>query len=92
MIGEEGGGYKLFQPPGQPIPAVSFQCARQKKISRYSSRHGQNIMLKGIVGKADLTGVSEEWLDLLLAGEVVQIGKNTSFGFGKYHLKTTLYI
>ena len=44
-------------------------------------------MLKGIVGKADLTGISEEWLDLLLAGEVVQIGKNTSFGFGKYHLE-----
>lgn len=92
VIGEEGGGYKLFQPPEQPIPAVSFQCARQEKISRYSSRHGQNIMLKGIVGHADLKGVSEEWLDLLLAGEVAQIGKNTSFGFGKYHLKTTLYI
>ncbi len=45
------------------------------------------LMLKGFVGKADLPDVSEEWLDLLLAGEVAQIGKNTSFGFGKYHLE-----
>lgn len=87
VIGEGGGGYKLFQPPEQPMPVVSPQWVRQKEVSRYSSRHGQNIMLKGIVGKADLTGISEEWLDLMLAGEVVQIGKNTSFGFGKYHLE-----
>ena len=44
-------------------------------------------MLKGIVGKADLADISEEWLELLLAGEVAHIGKNTSFGFGKYHLE-----
>lgn len=87
LIGEGNSGYKLFQPPEQPMLTVSPQWVRQKEVSRYSSRHGQNIMLKGIVGKADLTGVSEEWLDLLLAGEVAQIGKNTSFGFGKYHLE-----
>lgn len=87
VIGEEGGGYKLFQPPEQPVLAVRLQWARQKEVSRYSSRHGQNIMLKGIVGKADLADISDEWLDLLLAGEVAQVGKNTSFGFGKYHLE-----
>lgn len=75
VIGEEDGGYKLFQPPEQPILKVSLQWAGQKEVLRYSSRHGQNIMRKGIVGKVDLTGVSEEWLDLLLAGEVAQIGK-----------------
>ncbi|MCM1540815.1 MAG: CRISPR system precrRNA processing endoribonuclease RAMP protein Cas6 [Blautia sp.] len=87
VIGEEGGGYRLFQPPEQPALTVASGWARQKEISRYSSRHGQNIMLKGIVGKAELTDISEKWLDLLLAGEVTQIGKNTSFGFGKYHLE-----
>ncbi len=87
VIGEEGGGYRLFQPPEQPVLTVSPKWVRQKEISRYSSRHGQNIMLKGFVGKADLPDVSEEWLNLLLAGEVAQIGKNTSFGFGKYHLE-----
>lgn len=84
---ESGGGYRLFQPLEQPVLTVNPGWVRKKEISRHSSRHGQNIVLQGIVGKAELADVSEEWMDLLLAGEVAQIGKNTSFGFGKYQLE-----
>lgn len=40
--------------------------------------------LHGIGGEIFLNNVSEDDLRLLLAGEILQVGKNTSFGFGKY--------
>ena len=45
------------------------------------------MFLKGIVGEIDLADISDEMLELLLAGELIHIGKNTSFGFGRFILK-----
>ncbi len=58
-----------------------------KSVARYSTRKEQKIILRGMKGYLILEGLTEELWALLLIGELVHIGKNTSFGFGRYHLK-----
>ena len=55
---------------------------------RFFNENKSDIYLRGISGKVVLSEMSEECLDYLLAGELLNIGKNTSFGFGKYRIKT----
>lgn len=56
-------------------------------VARYSTRKEKKIFLRGIKGYLALEGMTEEMWVLLLIGELIHIGKNTSFGFGRYHLK-----
>ena len=42
--------------------------------------------MKGIKGYALLPELPQDIIYLLLAGELIHIGKNTSFDFGKYHI------
>lgn len=56
-------------------------------VSRYSKRKDEKMILRGLKGYVLLKGLSQELLELLLIGELIHIGKNTSFGFGRYHLK-----
>lgn len=42
------------------------------------------MKLRGIKGKVKFDELSDELLLLFAAGEKLHIGKNTSFGFGKY--------
>jgi len=75
--------------PEKPVgfPEILEQSVKVTGITRYSGRKNQRMELKGIWGKVQLGEITEEWMDILLAGEIVQIGKNTSFGFGKYKLE-----
>ena len=41
-------------------------------------------MLRGIQGSFRFEELPGEYLSYLLAGELLHIGKNTSFGFGRY--------
>lgn len=56
-------------------------------VSRYSNRKNEKMVFRGLKGYALLEGLTEELLTLLLVGELIHIGKNTSFGFGRYHLR-----
>lgn len=42
--------------------------------------------IRGGIGEMLLSGIPEKLLPILLAGEILHIGKNTSFGFGRYHI------
>ncbi|MDE7312892.1 MAG: CRISPR system precrRNA processing endoribonuclease RAMP protein Cas6 [Eubacterium sp.] len=42
--------------------------------------------LYGITGFIQLKELYPETLPVLLAGELIHIGKNTSFGFGRYRI------
>lgn len=55
-------------------------------VNRMSFRKNKKMVLKGLRGYAIFECVDEEQLALLLAGELVHVGKNTSFGFGKYRV------
>lgn len=66
------------------IPEIQKQHSYHENVNRYSSRHKENIKLHGLLGSLILNNVDNETLKLLLAGELLHIGKNTSFGFGRY--------
>lgn len=73
--------------PETEFPEIMSQKIEQAEVSRYSSRKDAHVKLRGIKGWIQTGELGEEWLDALLAGEIVQIGRNTSFGFGKYIMK-----
>jgi len=56
------------------------------RIPRYSNRKNEKMYLDGIEGRCSISGIDVQTLRLLIAGELLHIGKNTSFGFGRYHV------
>lgn len=68
------------------VPVIVSQKANEIKVSRYSSRQDAKMRLKGIKGEIELDEIPDELLELYFAGELIHIGKNTSFGFGRYRL------
>ncbi|MCR5324954.1 MAG: CRISPR system precrRNA processing endoribonuclease RAMP protein Cas6 [Lachnospiraceae bacterium] len=77
------------KPPdfGQDHPVIVRQNMRPIAMPRFSGAKNQKMYLNGIKGSVVLSNVSDEWLALLLAGELLHVGKNTSFGFGRYTVK-----
>lgn len=53
---------------------------------RYSHRQRTKMSLGGIVGHIQYEGDFREFLPILRLGEIIHIGKNTSFGLGKYRI------
>ena len=74
-------------PEDFPIPDTVRSFAREIRVKRHSNRTDTSMTFEGIEGEMELKNVSEEALKLLLAGELIHIGKNTSFGFGRYRVK-----
>ncbi|MDE6435261.1 MAG: CRISPR system precrRNA processing endoribonuclease RAMP protein Cas6 [Lachnospiraceae bacterium] len=68
-----------------PVPEEISQQQHHVKVRRYSSRQGA-MFLHGITGLVQLKELFPNTLPLLLAGELIHIGKNTSFGFGRYQI------
>ena len=57
------------------------------RLPRWSSRQGRKVPLDGMIGSISFAGapVRELW-PLMLAGEVLRVGKGTVFGLGRYEL------
>lgn len=71
---------------------VSGAALFQESVPRYSNHKQQKMVLNGMKGKIRLIrreDVTEDdlFLQILLAGELLHIGRNNRFGFGKYVLK-----
>lgn len=67
-------------------PKVLQESSRKISVLRYSSTQDQRMTLWGIKGELLLSEIPPELLPALLAGEVMHVGKNTSFGFGRYQV------
>ena len=80
-------GQYLESPKLLEYPKISFQCVRLCDVKRYSNTKNQKMILRGITGKVVYDKLPEEVLPYLLAGELLHIGKNSSFGFGKYEIQ-----
>lgn len=68
-------------------PEAILENPRQVTVYRYSSTQNQKVPLRGVKADLRLSEIQEELLQVLLAGELIHIGKNTSFGFGRYRVK-----
>lgn len=81
-------GKEAKLPEFAQYPAIRSQSIKKESMKRYSSTHDARTELWGISGRIELRDVPEECIDYLIAGEITHIGKNTSFGFGKYYLSS----
>ena len=68
------------------LPVMAKERVWPEKVLRYSGTQNSKVTFSGIRGWCDLESIDGTALELLLAGELLHIGKNTSFGFGKYTL------
>ena len=66
------------------IPKLVCSSVKENSVQRYSSTQNKKMALRGIKGYADIAEIDSCASELLAAGELIHIGKNTSFGFGKY--------
>ena len=69
-----------------PVPEMFYQDVKERRNIRYSSRKDQKMPLRGISGEFILGSIPDQCWPYLVAGEVLHIGKNTSFGYGKYRI------
>ena len=69
------------------LPAVTGEEHHKVAIRRYSNHQESTMMLHGIQGSLTLEELPDEMLDILFAGELMHIGKNTSFGFGRFRIQ-----
>lgn len=70
-------------------PVILSQTVKTERWKRYSSTQNTTMPLRGITGTIVFEDIPNECMDYLIAGEVVHIGKNTSFGFGGYYISRT---
>ena len=65
---------------------INEQDIKKKSVIRYSNRKNSKMDLRGIRGEVIVERIPDDVIDILIAGEIIHVGKNTSFGFGRYHL------
>ena len=65
---------------------INEQDIKKKSVTRYSNRKNSKMDLRGIRGEVIVERIPDDVIDILIAGEIIHVGKNTSFGFGRYHL------
>lgn len=81
----EGINNNFYYDYGIPVPEIASQQKKHVKVRRHSSQKGI-MFLYGITGFVQLKGIHPDTFPLLLAGELIHIEKNTSFGFGRYQI------
>ena len=54
---------------------------------RYSTRQDTRMKMGGFVGNISFEGNIEPFMQLIKAGEILHVGKGTSFGLGKYRIE-----
>lgn len=70
-----------------PAPKILSQEVRKAHVRRFSSKQQSGMVLHGIEGRVILKELDEELLPVLLAGELIHVGKNSRFGFGRFQVR-----
>ena len=60
---------------------------RWKDWTRYSSRQDRKMQLGGLVGRIRYAGELEEFVPFVALGAYLHVGKNATFGLGKYRVE-----
>ena len=82
--GMENTVYDIEELMDSALPDIEWQEAHHVGVRRYSSTQDRKMVLSGIKGFVQLDMIPAQILPVFLAGELIHIGKNTSFGFGRY--------
>lgn len=69
------------------LPVLEVKSQNKTEVKRYSTNQQKKMLLCGIEGEFSLHGITGEMLWYLLAGEILHVGKYTSFGFGGYSIE-----
>ena len=85
--GIESDIYEKYKSEELVVPEFLGQKHDQVSMCRYSTRKSGKMILKGIKGYALLPELPEDIWQILMIGELIHIGKNTSFGFGRYSIQ-----
>jgi hypothetical protein len=70
-----------------PNPELLECQLRWTHWARYSSRQKQKMDFPGLMGRVVLDANWRHWWPLLVLGERLHVGKNTSFGLGRIELR-----
>ncbi len=54
--------------------------------NRVSTHQNRTINYSGLIGDIQFSNLTPELNQILMAGELLSVGKNTVFGYGKYHI------
>jgi hypothetical protein len=65
---------------------ISFSNLKWKDWIRYSNRQKRKMTFGGLLGHITFKGSFEEFLPYLVLGSYIHIGKNCTFGQGKYEI------
>ncbi len=89
--GEEGGGRSAWESLKGDVEAVEMadKRLRLEKVRRYRGNNTRWTHLDGFVGEVVFTNVSGALTRWIKAGEVLQIGKFPTMGFGEYRARCT---
>ena len=82
---KEGDDYVRI-PVQEHLPQKIDEKIYLERVKRYSGTQDRKIVFSGIKGSCRLSRLDHTAMALLSAGELIHIGKNTSFGFGRYTL------
>ena len=66
--------------------SISNEKLNKKSYSYQSGRQGKKVPMQAVRGEITYSGNIRHWLQLLNIGQYLHVGKNTTFGFGKYIL------
>ncbi|MFC2278661.1 MAG: CRISPR system precrRNA processing endoribonuclease RAMP protein Cas6, partial [Cardiobacterium hominis] len=72
----------------QAAQVESHKSLRWYDWQRYSNRQQQHMHLGGVIGDWELAGLAPEHARALQIGQWLHLGKNTTFGLGRYTLTT----
>ncbi|HXG59809.1 MAG TPA: CRISPR system precrRNA processing endoribonuclease RAMP protein Cas6 [Planctomycetota bacterium] len=64
-----------------------WEDRRWQEAPRYSGRQKTRMSLGGVIGTLRLRGALSAWRPWLVAGQWLHLGKNASFGLGRYELR-----
>ena len=53
---------------------------------RYSARQDTRMKMGGFIGNISFEGDLGEFMPFIKTGEIIHVGKGTSFGLGKYEI------
>jgi hypothetical protein len=92
-------GYRQFDLDYRALIARAAQVKTRSvnlrwwDLERYSNRQKRKLKIGGFVGEIEYEGAEiEEYLPLIVAGEILYVGAGTSFGLGKYKIENSASI